>query len=86
MLGRLINDSNCDVIMTKFDGQNSKAFQLASRVHQTIKQSLYLYEVKKSLDKPMQFKVLKYLKNQTLPNLNDKELSLYLQNKLNNLS
>jgi len=34
----------------------------------------------------MQFKVLKYLKNQTLPNLNDKELSLYLQNKLNNLS
>ena len=83
MLGRLINDSNCDLIMTKFDGQNSKAFQLASRVHQTIKQSLYLYEIKKSLDKPMQFKVLKYLKNETLPNLNDRDLSLYLQKELN---
>ena len=83
MLGRLINDSNCDLIMTKFDGQNSKAFQLASRVHQTIKQSLYLYEIKKSLDKPMQFKVLKYLKNQSLPNLNDRDLSLYLQKEFN---
>ena len=83
MLGRLINDSNCDVIMTKFEGQNSKAFQLASRVHQTIKQSLYLYEIKKSLDKPMQFKVVKYFKNRSLPDLNDKDLSLYLQKKLN---
>ncbi len=83
MLGRLINDSNCDLIMTKFDGQNSKAFQLASRVHQTIKQSLYLYEIKKSLDKPMQFKVLKYLKNKSLPNLNDRDLSLYLQKEFN---
>ena len=83
MLGRLINDSNCDLIMTKFDGQNSKAFQLASRVHQTIKQSLYLYEIKKSLDKPMQFKVLKYLKSQSLPNLDDRELSLYLQKEFN---
>ena len=43
MLGKLINDSNCDVIITKFEGQNSKVFQFASRIHQTIKQSLYLY-------------------------------------------
>ena len=83
MLGRLINNSNCDVIITKFEGQNSKAFQLASRLHQTIKQSLYLYEIKKSLDKPMKFKILEYFKNQSLPKLNDKELSIYLQKKLN---
>ena len=60
MLGRLINDSKCDVLITKFGGQNSRAFQFASRLHQTFKQSLYLYEIRKSLDKPIEFKVLKY--------------------------
>ena len=84
MVGRLINDSKCDVIITKFNGQNSNAFQIASRIHQTIKQSLYLYEIKKSLDKPMEFKVLQYIKNAKLPKLNDRDLSLYLQSKLNN--
>ena len=69
MLGRLINDSKCDVLITKFGGQNSKAFQFASRIHQTFKQSLYLYEIRKSLDKPIEFEVLKYLKNETLPKL-----------------
>ena len=73
----------CDVIITKFNGQNSNAFQIASRIHQTIKQSLYLYEIKKSLDKPMEFKVLEYIKNAKLPKLKDRDLSLYLQSKLN---
>ena len=31
----------------------------------------------------MKFKVLEYFKNQSLPKLNDKELSIYLQKKLN---
>ena len=82
MLGRLINDSKCDVLITRFGGQNSKAFQFASRIHQTFKQSLYLYEIRKSLDKPIQFKVVKYLKNETLPKLDDKSLSLFLQSKV----
>ena len=82
MLGRLINDSKCDVLITKFGGQNSSAFQFASRIHQTFKQSLYLYEIKKRLDKPIEFKILKYLKNETLPKLDDKSLSLFLQSKV----
>ena len=82
MFGRLINDSKCDVLITRFGGQNSKAFQFASRIHQTFKQSLYLYEIKKSLDKPVEFKIVKYLKNETLPKLDDKNLSLFLQRKV----
>ena len=39
--------------------------------------------IKKSLDKPMEFKVLQYIKNAKLPKLNDRDLSLYLQSKLN---
>jgi len=71
----------CDVIITKFGGQNSKAFQFASRIHQTFKQSLYLYEIRKSLDRPVDFEVLKYLKNEDLPKLDDKNLALFLQTK-----
>ena len=82
MLGRLINYSNCDVMIAKFEGQNSKIFQIASRINQTFRQSLYLYEIKKSLDKPMKFKVLKYIRNEPLPKLDDKSLSLYLQVQL----
>ena len=71
MLGKIINSSNCDFLLTKFEGQNSNLFHLASRFHQTMKQSLYLYEIKKSLDKPIKFKVCKYYKNEELPKLND---------------
>ena len=69
-------------LITRFAGQNSNAFQFASRIHQTFKQSLYLYEIRKSLDKPVEFKVVKYLKNETLPKLDDKNLSLFLQSKV----
>ena len=82
MLGKIINSSNCDFLLTKFEGQNSNLFHLASRFHQTMKQSLYLYEIKKSLDKPIKFKVCKYYKNEELPKLNDRNLSLYLQNEI----
>ena len=82
MLGRLINQSNCDVMITKFEGQNSKFFQIASRFNQIVRQSLYLYEIKKSLDKPMKFNILKYLKNEDIPKMNDKSLSLHLQREL----
>ena len=75
MLGRLINHSNCDVMITKFEGQNSKFFQIASRFNQIVRQSLYLYEIKKSLDKPMKFKYYKYLKNEDIPKM---MTSLYL--------
>ncbi len=82
MLGKIINSSTCDLLLTKFEGANSNLFQIASRFHQTVKQSLYLYEIKKSLDKPINFKVCKYYENEELPSLDDKKLSLYLQKEV----
>ena len=79
LLGKIINASNCDVLLTKFYGSNSQLFQIASRIHQTVRQSLYLYEIKKSLDKPISFKVCKYYNNENLPKLNDRELALFFQ-------
>ena len=60
----------------------TQIFSSRFRIHQTVKQSLYLYEIKKSLDKPINFKVCKYYKNEELPSLDDKSLSLFLQNEV----
>ena len=44
------------------------------------------HEIKKRLDKPMKFNIVKYFKNKDIPNLNDKSLSLYLQRQLKSVS
>ena len=82
MLGKIVNSSKCDLLLTKFEGANSNLFQIASRFHQTMKQSLFLYEIKKSLDKPINFKVCKYYKNEEMPTLDDKNLALYFQKEV----
>ena len=82
MIGKLLNSSAADILLIKFKGSNSKIFQTASRINQTMKQSLYLYEIKKSLDKYIDLEICEFIKNKNLPNLNDKELALFLQNKI----
>ena len=47
-----------------------------------MKQSLYLYEIKKSLDKYIDLQICEFIQNKNLPNLNDKELALFLQSKI----
>ena len=82
MIGKLLNSSAADLLLIKFKGSNSKIFQTASRINQTMKQSLYLYEIKKSLDKYIDLEICEFIKNKNLPNLNDKELALFLQSKI----
>ena len=82
MIGKLLNSSLADLLLIKFKGSNSNIFQAASRINQTMKQSLYLYEIKKSLDKYIDLSICKFIKNNQLPKLNDKELALFLQNKI----
>ena len=82
MIGKLLNSSSADLLLIKFKGSNSNIFQTASRINQTMKQSLYLYEIKKSLDKYISLGICDFIQSKNLPNLNDKELALYLQNKI----
>ena len=42
MVGKLLNSSFSDLLLIKFKGSNSNIFQAASRISQTVKQSLYL--------------------------------------------
>ena len=86
MVGKLLNSSNSDILLLKFEGSNSNLFQFASRIHQTMKQSLYLYEIKKSLDKYINIKICDFIKNETLPKSNDADLSIFLQKKIENFN
>ena len=51
-----------------------------------MKQSLYLYEIKKSLDKYINIKICDFIKNETLPKSNDADLSIFLQKKIENFN
>ena len=82
MFGKLLNSSSADLLLIKFKGSNSNIFQTASRINQTMKQSLYLYEIKKSLDKYIDLQICEFIQNKSLPNLNDKDLALFLQSKI----
>lgn len=49
---KMIHRSKASVVPIRFTGQNSRAYQIASRVSPTIRQGLLLYEVRKALGKP----------------------------------
>lgn len=49
---KLIQRSGATVVPFRFPGQNSRAYQIASLISQTLRQGLLLYEVKHALDKP----------------------------------
>lgn len=49
---KMIQRSGATVVPIRFPGQNSRAYQIASRVSATVRQGLLLYEVKHALGKP----------------------------------
>lgn len=49
---KMIFRSGATVLPVRFPGQNSRAYQIASRVSATVRQGLLLYEVRHALNKP----------------------------------
>lgn len=49
---RMIFRSGASVLPIRFPGQNSRAYQIASRISPTLRQGLLLYEVRHALNKP----------------------------------
>ena len=49
---KLIQRSEATVLPLRFPGQNSRAYQIASRVSAALRQGLLLYEVRHSLNRP----------------------------------
>lgn len=49
---KIVKSSGATILPIFFPGQNSRAFQIANQVSDTIRQGLLLYEIKRSLFKP----------------------------------
>ena len=86
MMGRLINASGCDALPIHFHGGNSQLYQFVSRHMMPIRQGLYLREVKKRLDQPINFSIGKMILHENLPSLSDRELSLSLRSEVYKLA
>ena len=49
---KMIHRSGATILPIRFTGQNSRAFQIANQVSDTLRQGLLLYEIKRALFKP----------------------------------
>jgi putative hemolysin len=49
---KMIQRSGATILPIHFEGQNSRAFQIANQISDTLRQGLLLYEIKRSLFKP----------------------------------
>jgi putative hemolysin len=49
---KIVKSSGATILPIYFPGQNSRAFLIANKVSDTIRQGLLLYEIKRSLFKP----------------------------------
>ena len=90
LAGRLIKSSGCDVLPIKFHGQNSTLFQFASRIWNnkegvslglTLRYSLYVMEICKTLDNHFKIDFLDIISNESLPNLGDRDLTDFLRSQ-----
>lgn len=86
MAGKLIRASGCDVLPVRFHGANSNLYQFFSRHMMSIRPGLYLRELKKLLDRPIDFSVGEVILNEDLPELADHDLARYLRQYVEKLS
>lgn len=49
---KIVKSSGATIVPIFFPGQNSRAFQIANQISETLRQGLLLYEIKRSLNKP----------------------------------
>ncbi len=49
---KIVARSGATIVPMKFTGQNSRAFQIANQISDTLRQGLLLYEIKRALFKP----------------------------------
>lgn len=51
-LAKMVRQSKARVLPIYFPGTNSRIFQIANKIHPLLRQSLLMYEIRKSFDKP----------------------------------
>jgi len=79
LVGRLIKAARPDVLPIRFSGSNSALFQHASRTAMTFRLGLYLYEIRKRLDYPIEFTAQTPIPIEEIPDLPEQALASWLQ-------
>ena len=82
LVGRLIKASSTDVLPIRFNGANSKLFQQASRISLTLRLGLYMHEVFRRIDNPIDFILAPAVPFEEIPDLPDQELANWLRNQV----
>lgn len=82
LVGRLIRASGTDVLPIRFLGTNSALFQHASRTALTLRLGLYMHEVRRRLDRPIEFQLQPVIEHEQFPNLPDQTLATWLRDQI----
>ena len=82
LVSRLIKNSGCDVLPIYFKGSNSDLFQRASRLGITLRLGLYMHEIRRQLNIPIEFNVLPVIGHECIPNFSEPEMALWLRGQL----
>jgi putative hemolysin len=82
LVGRLVRSAAPDVLPIHFSGSNSPLFQHASRTAMTFRLGLYLYEIRKRLDCPIDFNVNDVIPFETIPELPEQALANWLRDQV----
>lgn len=82
LVGRLIRSAQPDVLPICFQGANSALFQRASRTALTFRLGLYLYEIRKRLDCPIEFTVQAPIEFEAIPDLPEQALATWLRQQV----
>mgnify|MGYP002152232245 FL=1 len=82
LVGRLIRASGTDVLPIRFLGTNSALFQHASRTALTLRLGLYMHEVRRRLDQPIEFQLEPVIEHERFPDLPDQSLATWLRDQI----
>jgi len=75
---RLVKESQATVVPIFFEGQNSRIFQWASHVSQTIRLSLLMHELRNKMGKTIAFKIGSPIYYQKIENINKRQEVMHL--------
>lgn len=74
--------SGCDILSIRFDGSKSKLFQHTSRTALPLRLGLYMHEIKRRLDQPIQFEFMPIIEHEEIPDVPEQALAHWLRNQL----
>ena len=74
-MSRLIKNSGCDVLPICFQESNSDLFQRASKLSVTLRLGLYMHEIRRRLNIPIEFNILPIIDRECIPDVSEPDMA-----------